>query len=48
MYRFKTIHGRQLYSRKIDTQQTETEIKIKAINIMTAQGMPISIKVNAA
>ena len=48
MYRFKTIHGRQLYSRKMDTQQKETEIKIKAINIMTAQGMPISIKVNAA
>ena len=48
MYRFKTIHGRKLYSRKMETQQTETKIKIKTLNIMTAQGMPVSVKANAA
>lgn len=48
MFRFKTIHGRKLYSRKMDTQQTETKIKIKTLNIMTAQGMPVSVKVGAA
>lgn len=48
MYRFKTIFGRQLYSRKIKSQENETLIKIKALNIMTAQGMPHSIKVEAA
>lgn len=48
MFRFKTIHGRTLYSRKMKTQQTETKIKIKTLNIMTAQGMPVSVKVEAA
>ena len=48
MYRFKTIHGRKLYSRKMATQQTETKIKIKTLNIMTAQGMPKAVKVEAA
>lgn len=48
MYRFKTIHGRKLYSRKMETQQTETKIKIKTLNIMTAQGMPVSVKADAA
>ena len=48
MYRVKTIFGPQLYSRKFESQQTETLLKIKALNIMTAQGMPISVKVEAA
>ena len=48
MYRFKTIHGRALYSRTMKTQQTETKIKIKTLNIMTAQGMPQAVKVEAA
>ena len=48
MYRFKTIHGRALYSRKMKTQQTETKIKIKTLNIMTAQGMPQAVKVEIA
>jgi hypothetical protein len=48
MFRFKTIHGRTLYSRKMKTQQTETKIKIKTLNIMTAQGMPVAIKIKAA
>ena len=45
MMRFKTIHGPTLYSRNPQTQQTETDIKIKLLNIMTAQGMPVSKKV---
>lgn len=44
MYRFKTIHGSSLYSRKMETQKAETRIKIKALNMMTALGMPDSIK----
>lgn len=48
MFRFKTIHGGSLYSRKMETQQTETKIKIKTLNIMTAQGMPVAIKIQAA
>lgn len=42
MFRYKTIHGDQLYSRKLVSQKIETDIKIKALNIMTAQGMPVS------
>jgi len=42
MFRYKTIFGEKLYSRKFDTQSVENEVKIKILNIMTAQGMPIS------
>ncbi|MBK8555215.1 MAG: IS5 family transposase [Lewinellaceae bacterium] len=42
MFRYKTIHGSKLYSRKIETQKVENDVKIKVLNIMTAQGMPIS------
>lgn len=45
MMRFKVIHGPTLYSQKPQTQQTEVGIKIKLLNIMTAQGMPVSKKV---
>ena len=48
MYRFKVIFGPLLYSRKLSTQKNEAALKIKLINIMTAQGMPISRKVEAA
>lgn len=48
MFRFKTIYTGILYSRTIETQKTETAIKIKALNIMTAQGMPVSIKRTAS
>lgn len=43
MYRYKVIHGPTMYSRKMHYQQTENSIKIKALNIMTAQGMPVSV-----
>lgn len=45
MMRFKLIHGPDLYSRKPQTQQTEVDVKIKLLNITTAQGMPLSKKV---
>lgn len=45
MYRYKTIFGPTLYSRKMKSQQAENKIKIKALNIMTAQGMPVAVKI---
>lgn len=48
MFRMKTIFGNKLYSRLFERQQAEVKIKIRAINIMTAQGMPVSIRVDAA
>lgn len=48
MFRFKMIFGPMLYSRKLQTQKNETALKIKLINIMTAQGMPDSHKVEVA
>lgn len=48
MYRYKTIHGNKLYSRIFDKQKIENNIKIKTLNIMTAQGMPISKPINVA
>ncbi len=45
MFRFKTIFGNQLYSRNFKQQQVEAQIKTKSLNVMTAQGMPISVKV---
>ena len=42
MFRFKTIHGSCFFSRKFETQQKEADMKIKTLNIMTAQGMPVS------
>jgi hypothetical protein len=42
MFRYKTIHGNKLYSRIFGKQKIENSIKIKALNIMTAQGMPVS------
>lgn len=42
MFRFKIIFGGHLFSRRFKRQQTETKIKIKLINKMTALGMPIS------
>ena len=45
MFRFKTIFGNKMYSRKIEKQKTEAKIKVKVLNRMTACGMPISVKV---
>jgi len=46
MFRFKKIFGSELYSRKIETQEVEAQIKISVLNRMTALGMPISISIN--
>jgi hypothetical protein len=43
MFRFETIHGPGLFSRKNENPQKEASMKIKTLNIMTAQGMPVSI-----
>lgn len=48
MFRYKIIHGGKLYSRRFDNQKIENNIKIKALNIMTAQGMPISKPIKVA
>jgi hypothetical protein len=45
MYRFKTIFGPELKSRKLKSQQTEAAIKIACLNKMTKIGMPISQKI---
>lgn len=45
MFRFKTIFGSTLYSRKMEKQKTEAKIKIRCLNKMTAKGMPISKKI---
>jgi len=45
MFRFKTIFGSELYSRKLESQQTEAAIKIMCLNKMTGIGMPVSVKV---
>ena len=45
MFRFKTIFGPQLYSRRFETQQSEVAIKIACLNIMTGLGMPVCKKV---
>jgi len=38
----KLIFGSQHYSRLLETQVQENKMKIKALNQMTAHGMPIS------
>ena len=42
MFRYKTIFGGKLYSRKVGNQGQENRLKIKALNQMTAHGMPVS------
>jgi len=40
MFRYKTIFGTMFFSRIFQKQGVENDIKIKMLNIMTAQGMP--------
>ena len=42
MFRYKVIFGSQHYSRLLTSQIQENKMKIKALNQMTAHGMPIS------
>ena len=45
MYRFKTLFGVGLKSRTFEGQQTEADVKSRALNIMTNLGMPQSQRV---
>jgi hypothetical protein len=45
MFRFKMAFGDHISSRRFDRQRTETMIKVRALNMMTAIGMPESIPV---
>ena len=45
MFRFKTIFGNKLYARNFKQQQVEAQIKTKSLNVMTAQGMPVPVKI---
>jgi hypothetical protein len=42
MFRYEVIFGSQHYSRSLETQTQENKMKIKALNQVTAHGMPIS------
>ena len=46
MFRYKKIFGPEFYSRKMNTQQQENTMKIKALNTMTALGMPVSVAID--
>ena len=43
MFRYKTIIGRRLRSRRFDSQETEVNIGVHILNKMTKLGMPISV-----
>lgn len=43
MFRYKTIFGDRLQSRRVESQLVEMAIKCRALNYMTALGMPQSI-----
>ena len=45
MFRFKTIFGEEMKARCEGNQKTETRIKVRCINKMTALGMPQSVRV---
>ena len=47
MFRYRTIHGNKLYSRNLSSQDTESDIKIKSLNMMTAIGMPETVRIIA-
>lgn len=48
MYRYKTIIGDKLYSRKLASQKVEARIACTVLNKMTALGMSRSIKIKVA
>jgi len=48
MYRYKTIIGDKLYSRKMPAQKVESRMACVVLNKMTALGMPRSVKIKAA
>ena len=48
MYRYKTIIGDKLYSRKLNSQKVESRIGCIVLNKKTALGMPRSVKIKVA
>jgi 3-deoxy-D-manno-octulosonic-acid transferase len=45
MFRYKTLIGPTLHSRKLAAQQVEARVACRAINRMTQLGMPISQRI---
>jgi hypothetical protein len=45
MFRYKTIFGGQLSTRRIETQTNQAMIRCAALNTMTHLGMPHSYKI---
>jgi hypothetical protein len=43
MYRFKPLFGDRLASRLFETQVSEVQIRVAALNVMTYLGMPVSV-----
>ena len=48
MYRLIQLLGDRLASRLFETQVTEVHVRIAAMNIMTALGMPLSARIGTA
>ena len=48
MYRLKQLFGNHLASRLFESQVTEVLMHIAAMNIMTALGMPVSVRLGTA
>ena len=48
MYRLKQLFGERLASRRFDTQVAEIQIRVAALNTMTALGMPVSTPVGVS
>ena len=46
MFRYKTIIGDKISSRKFENEKIEVRIGCKILNKLTALGMPVSIKVS--
>jgi len=48
MYRLKQLFGNHLTARLFESQVTEVHVRIAAMNIMTALGMPVSVRLGTA
>jgi hypothetical protein len=45
MFRLKTIFGRGVASRRDERRATEVGVRCRALNIMTHQAMPVTVRV---
>ena len=46
MFRYKNIIGRRLHARTLPNQRIEAKIGCNVLNMMTAHGMPASVRVH--